>query len=370
MASAMGVAIGSLKGAARPWALALVLVLATFGASAQRTEGDRVEAKGLYAAEIIVNGQGEAERRVGISRALAQVLTKLTGDARVASRPGAGQELRRASSYVQGYDYRQDRGVGASGAPSFKTMLVVRFEKDAVDDMIAVLGLPVWPQPRPKPVLWLAINDGSGPRLVGVSRADAARPTLDQAVERGFALGLPAGDASEQALVGAIWRGDAAAVARVSKRYRPPMQLIGKLYRQEGGWIADWTFVDSGRVLSQSSQSGPNVRTVLASGADVAADALMERYAKPAQTSGPAGAYRITFVGVDSSDDFIRLSGYLQSLAVVRRVTPIRATPQALEYDLELISGMPGFQRMVERDGVLSDASDSTAGTAVYRLNR
>lgn len=367
MASAMGEAIGSLRGAARPWALALVLVLATFSASAQRTEGDRVEAKGLYAAEIIVNGQGEAERQVGFARALAQVLTKLTGDAQVASRPGVGQELRRAASYVQGYDYRQDRGVGASGAPSFKTMLVVRFDQEAVDDMVEVLGLPVWSRPRPRPVLWLAIDDGSGPRLVGVSRADAARPTLDQAVKRGFSLGLPAGDASEQALVGAIWRGDAAAVARVSKRYSPPMQLMGKLYRQGGGWAADWTFINAGRVLSQSSHSGANVRTVLATGADVAADALVERYAKPAETSGSAGIYRITFVGIDSADDFIRLSGYLQSLSVVRGLTPVQATPQGMEYDLDLISGIPGFERIVERDGVLSDEFDSVD---VYRLNR
>lgn len=367
MASAMGVAIGSLKGAARPWALALVLVLATFNASAQRTEGERVAAKGLYAAEISVNGQGEAERRVAFSRALVQVLTKLTGDARVASRPGAGQELRRAASYVKGYDYRQDRGVGASGAPSFKTMLVVRFDEEAVDDMVSVLDLPVWQQPRPRPVLWLAIDDGSGPRLVGVPRADAARPTLDQAVERGFSLGLPTGDASEQALVGAIWRGDAAAVARLSQRYRPPMQLMGKLYRKDRGWAADWTFIDAGRVLAQSSESGANVRSVLASGADVAADALVERYAKPAQASGPAGTYRLTFVGIDTADDYVRLSAYLQALSVVRGLTPARATPQSLEFDLELISGISGFQRMAERDGVLSNTAE---GSNVYRLNR
>ncbi|MDQ3286876.1 MAG: DUF2066 domain-containing protein [Pseudomonadota bacterium] len=365
MAIATGVAMGRLKRVVRPWIWACMLALAAFSAQAQRTEGDRVQSKGLYSAEIAVNGQGERERSVGFSRGLAEVLTRLTGDPQVNSRTGVGAELRKAGEYVEGYDYRQDQGVGASGAPSFKTMLVVRFDEEAVDDMVAVLGLPVWSQPRPKPVLWLAIDDGSGPRLVGVPRAQAARPTLDQAEERGFTLGLPAGHASEQALVGAIWRGDGAAVARASKRYSPPMQLIGKLYRKDGGWAADWTFQDAGRVLAQSSESGANVRTVLASGANVAANALVKRYAKPAETAGPPGTYRIAFVGLDSADDYVRLSGYLQTLSVVNGVTPVRATPERIEYDLELISGIPGFKRMVERDSVLSDASD---GSDVYRL--
>ena len=373
MASAMGVAIGRLKRSAWPVVWAAVLALASFSASAQRTEGDRVMAEGVYSAEIGVNGQGEAERRIGFSRALAQVLAKLTGDNRVAARPGVGAEIRKAGDYVSGYDYRQDRGVGPSGAPSFKTTLVVRFNEDEVDSLGAALGLPIWPQPRPKPVLWLAIDDGSGPRLVGLPRAEAARATLDRAVERGYALGLPGGNASEQAMVGAIWRGDTAAVARASQRYNPPMQLIGKLYRKEGGWAADWSFLDRGRVLAQWSESGASPRQVLATGADGAADALVKRYAKAPEASGPAGAYRVTFTGIDSADDYVRLSGYLQGLAVVQRLTPVAATARGVVFELQLISGLRGFQRMVERDGLLTgeSAESGVSGeSAVYRLKR
>jgi len=373
MASAMGVAIGRLARSARPVVWAAVLALASFSASAQRTEGDRVKAEGMYSAEVAVNGQGEGERRIGFSRALAQVLAKLTGDNRVTARAGVGAEIRKAGDYVSGYDYRQDRGVGPSGAPSFKTTLVVRFNEEEIDNLGAALGLPVWPQPRPKPVLWLAIDDGSGPRLVGLSKADAARATLDRAVERGYALGLPGGNASEQALVGSIWRGDTAAIARASQRYSPPMQLIGKLYRKAGGWAADWTFLDSGRVLAQWSESGASPRQLLATGADGAADALVKRYAKAAETTGPAGAYRVTFTGIDSADDYVRLSGYLQGLAVVQRMTPVRATERGVQFELQLISGLRGFQRLVERDDLLTGQSaepGESGESAVYRLQR
>ncbi|HEY4556066.1 MAG TPA: DUF2066 domain-containing protein, partial [Lysobacter sp.] len=180
-----------------------VLMVASFAAAAQRVEGDRVSAQGAYAAEVAVNGQGEAQRTNAFARGLVQVLTKVTGDRAVNARPGVGQELRRAREYVKGYDYRQDEGVSASGAPSFRTVLVVRYDEDKVRALIDTLGLPIWAEPRPKPVLWLAIDDGSGPRLVGLNRSNAARPVLDQAIARGYRLGLPAGSAAEQALVGA-----------------------------------------------------------------------------------------------------------------------------------------------------------------------
>ncbi|MGY1424190.1 DUF2066 domain-containing protein [Lysobacter sp. A289] len=337
------------------WVSTAALLLCSFGAAAQRVEGDRAAARGVYSAEVEVNGQGESERDIGFSRGLAQVLGKLSGDRDVGSEPAVNRELRQADKYVLGYDYRQDEGLSSSGAPSFKTTLVVRFDEEKVDALTAALGLPVWPQPRPKPVLWLAIDDGSGPRLVDLSRADAARSVLDRAQQRGYRLGLPNGSAAEQALVGAIWRGDSGVVARGSARYSPPMQLIGKLYRDGGAWKADWIFVDKGKVLSRWSESDANARQLMATGADGAADALMKRYAKRSQT-GPAGTYQVAFTGLDSADDYLRLAGYLQQLPVVSAMAPLRASAQQMEFNLELVSGLAGFELMVDGDGVLAGA--------------
>jgi hypothetical protein len=347
------------------WLMGLLLAGIAGVASAQRVEGDRAGAQGIYQAEVSVKGQGEAERNAGFARALAQVLGKLSGDRSAAAHPGVGQELRNARSYVDGYDYRQDQGVGHGGAPTFNTTLVVRFDRAKVDEIVAALGLPVWPQPRPKPVMWLAIDDGRGPRLVGLAQADAARPVLDRAIERGFRLGLPGGSAAEQAAVGAIWRGDTSAIARISARYQPPMQLIGKLYRNQAGWNADWTFIDGGRVLSKWSSADSNARRAMTAGADGAADALVRKYGRHA-TSGPAGSYRVLFIGIDTGDDYMRLSGYLQGLAVVRRITPLRATPEGLEVELELTSGLSGFRRMIGNADVLTE--DGEAEPPTFRL--
>ncbi len=343
-----------------PWWL-LALLLAFVGSSwAQRVEGDRASAQGSYEAEVPVNGQGPAERGAGFARALSQVLAKLSGDRSATGRPGVGQELRRAREYVDSYDYRQDEGISpTTGAPTFSTTLIVRFDKAKVDNIVGALGMPLWPQPRPKPVLWLAIDDGKGPRLVGLPKADAARAVLDRAKERGYGLGLPSGSAAEQAAIGAIWRGDTAAIARLSARYSPPMQLIGKLYRDKGGWTADWVFVDHGRVMSKWSSSDGNARRAMAAGADGTADALMRRYARRGTGAGPAGSYRVVFTGIDSSEDLMRLSGYLQRMSVVRRITPVRATPESLVLDLELSTGLSGFKRLLDDDVLVAGEGES-----------
>ena len=341
---------------------ACLWLLACVPAMAQRVEGDRAAASGAYEAEVAVRNQTDGERNGAFGRALAQVLANATGDRGAAQQPGVRDELGKAKGYVASYDYRQDEGVSATGAPSFQTTLVVRFKRDDVDGLIQMLGLPSWPTPRPKPVPWLGIDDGTGPRLVALAQVNAARAVLDQAKQRGYALGLPSGSAAEQAAVGAIWRGDTAAIASLSKRYSPPMQLIGKLQRGAGGWVADWTFVDKGKVLSSWQTKHADARRAMAGGADGAADALFKRYAK-AGSGGPAGNYRVRILGVDSADDYMRLSGYLAGVSIVKRVRPVLALPGELQLDLELATGVSGFARLVDRGEVLSTVSTGSDDT-------
>jgi len=334
--------------------LTLCLPVATMAQSGLRTEGDVATASGAYEAEVPVNSQGDADRNGALARALGNVLAKLSGDRSVITRPGVMQALRDAKNYVASYDYRQDQSTSATGAPSYRTMLVARFRQDDVDGLISALGLPLWPQPRPKPVVWLAIDDGSGPRLVTVQQANAARPLLNRAIERGYKLGLPTGSAAEQAVVGAIWRQDTAAVARASSRYAPPMQLVGKLYRDKtGGWVADWVFVDGGRELNKWSTNDSDARRAMAGGADGAADALVRRYAKAGAATGAAGSYIIVVTGLNSAEDYLRLAAGLRESPVVRNITPLRAAGDRLELSLELTTGLPGLNRMLGENGVI-----------------
>jgi len=333
--------------------LTLAGLMALTGAVlAQRVEGEHATAQGLYEAEVPVRSQSEGERQSGIARALVQVLDKLSGQDST-RHPGVSQELRRAGNYVEHFDYRQDEQADASGARTFATMLVVRFRQNDVDAIASALGLPLWLEPRPKPVLWLAIDDGrNGPRLVALRQNNAVRALLDRAIARGFRLGLPQGNADELALVDAIWADDIAAISQHSARYNPPMQLIGKLYRSTDGWVADWVFVDDGEVLARASRRDADARLAMAGGADVAADALSSRYARVPAKAQPSRQH-IAFTGINGTDDYVRLSARLQQMPLVRALRPLRAEPGRLEVELELVGGLDGFRQRAGDNGLV-----------------
>lgn len=343
-----------------------MLLLAMGTAQAQRVEGSRAAAQGPYEAEVSVRSQTAAERTNGFSRALIQVLATLTGERAPQQRPGVGEEIRNAKDYVASYDYRQDEGVSsATGAPTFGTTLIVRFRQAKVDELAKQIGTVAWPNPRPKPVLWLALDDGSGPRLVALPQVNVARTALDRAKARGFSLGLPQGNAAEQAIVGAIMRGDTAAVARISKAYSPPMQLIGKVQRAGAGWKGDWTFVDNGRVSGSSSNTDADARRVIAGGADVAAEALVRKYVRrvPPKPVARAENFQITFTGINSGEQYLRLIGYLERHPQVGRIVPVSAAPGSTVLVLELKEGLAGFRRAAAREGVVDAAGSDEAGT-------
>ncbi|MBS0218823.1 MAG: DUF2066 domain-containing protein [Proteobacteria bacterium] len=325
---------------------------------AQRVEGDRAVAEGQYATEVPVRNQSEAERNNGFSRALLKVLSGLSGERNPIARPGVADEIRNAKAYVTSFDFRQDEGVSTTGAPSFKTMLVVRFNPAMVNDLVGKTGMASWPEPRPKPVLWLAIDDGSGPRLVGLAQANAARPVLDRAKVRGYRLGLPTGNASEQVMAASIWRSDVAAVARASAAYDPPMQLVGKLYRAGTAWRGDWIFVDKGKVLARSSTSNADARTAMAGGADIAADALIRKYARPGkpvprQNSSDVSDFTIQLVGIGSSEDYLRAMAWLEAQPQIKRVVPVDATADGMHLRISVAGGGAGLATIAANGGVV-----------------
>ncbi len=74
----------------------------------------------------------------------------------------------------------------------------------------------------------------------------------------------------------------------------------------------------------------------------------------------------MTITGVNSTDDFIRLAAYLERAAVVKRATVLRATPDGLTYELELVSGLAGLSKAAAKDGVLEPVGDD--GSTTYHL--
>ncbi|MBB5209452.1 DUF2066 domain-containing protein [Chiayiivirga flava] len=318
----------------------------------------------LYEGEVPVDSQSAEQRNAALPAALAQVLVKVSGD-----RGAAGIAGGQGTALMQRYRYRQDV-VNVAGVPQIKLFLIASFDPAAVERLLAQAGRTVWPQPRQKPLLWLAIDDGSGARIVGEAQASAVAALRARAGQRGLALRLPKNDEQDQlaATPEAVQRGDAETLLAASARYGGAPLLIGRLQRSGAGWSASWLLHDGSRELARWSSDDANAMTALAGGGDGAADALARTYSTDI-LGGDAGRYAIAVQGLQRAEDYGRVLQTLRALPVVRAVVPGAVSGDRLELEVDLGTDVDGLARLLERGRVLRALSPGDAGTpAVFQL--
>jgi hypothetical protein len=112
--------------------VALLLVLAAPVMAAPST----------YSGEAPVTSQSESVRAGALKTALAEVVIRLSGDPGILARGDVASAVAEADKYVLQYRYRRDTTTDdATGASVQKLVLVAEFDSNAVDRMLAGLGL-------------------------------------------------------------------------------------------------------------------------------------------------------------------------------------------------------------------------------------
>ncbi len=310
----------------------------------------------LYRGEVELLSQGPSERRAAAARALAQVVVKLSGQPQAAAHPVVRRALGQAEAYVvsssdaEASDAPGNTAIG--GVPVLRARMAFDFDPGRVDALLVGAGLPFWGPERPQPLLWLAIDDGRGPRLVSAQQINVVKPLATRGLERGLRFGLPGGSAVEQAAVQTVWAQNAAPMAPLAARYGSDTLLLGRLQRGGAGWNADWLLVRGETELARWSFSDASPQLAIASGADGAADAIARRDAVAVVTGDPVRRV-VELTGLRSAQDAARVMGYLQTLPVVRELRVLEARPEGLRLELDLAVGVPAFQDFVAAGGVL-----------------
>lgn len=317
----------------------------------------------LYQASVSLISQGDAERQNATAQALAQVIIKLTGNTQAPLNTVIRKALPQASSLVvqsaantAPSDSEGNTAIG--GVPIYKTTLNVSFDPVAVDLLVAGAGLKYWTGARPKPMLWLAIDDGRGPRLVSAQQINVVKPLAAEGLNRGLHFLLPAGNGIEQAATTSIWNLDAAALAPLSARYQNDTQLLGKMYRSVSGWSIWWVLTQGGAEIARFPVTDADPQRAIATGADFVADTLAKREAVYLPI-GVGGSYLIDVVGIASQADFLRVMSYLQNQAVVQKASVVEVTADHLRLQLDLRVGVRGFRVLAESGDTLRALDDT-----------
>ncbi len=316
-----------------PWLMALTLWLLLGCSWAQ------AQALGSYEGEVAVASQSDADRAAALPQALAQVLQKLGGS------PAAAHGVD-AARLVQQYRYRQDVVNDEAGA-RVQQYLIARFDQAAVSGLLGARALPAQVGQRPQPIVWLAIDDGSGARIVSQDAAAAVLPLTSRGRQRGLELRLPRYDTAEQGTLKAmdLSAEETWAVDQLTLQYGGPA-LLGWMRRDAGGWVADWRLRQAGSELGRWRSQDAQATVVLAAGADGAADLLAQRTAQPV-FNGPAGRYRLVIEGLTDGASYATVMGLIARQPIVRSVQAIQADQGRLEVDVDLSSGVEGLVQLL-----------------------
>lgn len=224
-----------MRGMARPRRAFMIAVLLL--ALARAASADRVD--GLYQGTAIVTGQENLEERArGLSEALARVLIKASGDARVGEDAARAGMLARAGDYAVSYAY-QDRLAGKKlmdeqGTRERSYLLTVDFDPAKVDAALAALGRRPWGPERPRVLALFGIRDTVGAYVLGTesARGYGQRETLVAwAAKRGVPLVLPRMDEAERARLSFadLAAGESVPLARLKEEWRAPALLAGTM---------------------------------------------------------------------------------------------------------------------------------------------
>lgn len=311
----------------------------------------------LYTTTVELLSQGEKARQAAYSRALAQVINQLTGRTDAASQPvvrsamaNAGNWVIKTSGVEKASDSEGNTLVG--GAPVLKAKLQVSFDPNPVDSVIAAAGLRYWTGERPKPMLWLSIDDGRGPRLVTSKQLNVIKSLADRGMQRGMRFLVPSGSPTDLAALPAVVNLDGKALSQVNARYGNNTMLIGKVYRSVSGWSAWWALWQDGAELARWPITDTEARNVIAAGADNAANYFAKRDSSRLD-AGRAGVVRMEISGIQSLADYVSAMGFLQTHASVRAVDVEVATPGKLLLRVDLRSGVVAFRGLMRSSKVL-----------------
>ncbi len=318
------------------------------------------QALDAYEGEVAVVSQSEPDRLAALAAALGEVFVKRTGDPGAANDSRLSSALADAAALVQQFRYRQDERAG-------RTYLIARFEAGAVDRALSAAGRTLWPEPRPQPVVWLAIDDGRGPRLLGSAQAQAVAALTARATQRGLRLTYPLLDVEDQQRIDAakVWASDQTTAQAAAQRYNSSTVLMGKLYREGALWVAEWQVLQDGEQLARESTSNADSAIALAAGAELAANALSARYAIDLASAGSPGRFNIRVAGIGSAEDYARLLGQLRRMPIVREVDLTSAQADAMLLIIDMSTGIAGFTRSANGIGLLTVDQAANSDTSI-----
>lgn len=329
--------------------IALACVLACLAASPARA----ALVNGLYEARVPVADQSAAARAAALQQAFNAVLVKVTGN-RAAAGSLAGA-LGSPSQYVQQYRYEQTPADPAAPAAQPSLLLWAKFDAGVVGKALRVAHAPVWGAERPRTLVWLALPDAPGGRMLSaVDGGPLLQALNDAAQQRGIEIAFPQMDGPDHAALGVpdLTGSNLDRIRQASARYHADAVLAGVVTASGGQYAAHWQLLTADKTDSWDTPPGDEA-TVVVDGVHMAADRFAARYAIAADATDLDGV-ALEVDGVTSLDAYAKVLAYLTKLTPVRAVQVQRIAQGSVFYSVDVHGSLDNLESALALGGVLA----------------
>lgn len=286
-----------------------------------------------HTVKVPVEDRSNGARVQAEKTALAEMLTRLTGQVNVSELAGVDAILENAGTWVDQYSYVE---VGK------QQYLSLGFNETQLREELANVGAPLWSAVRPEVVVWWVKQHRD---LVSQEQANegAHQGLLAQAERRGVPLKFPLMDSEDRSHIAASdVRGQFYdQIARATERYNTALALA---VLQESDQRLRWQLLSKQQVLESGTLAANQEQRLGEQLATAVANALGERFAV---ASGELQEFTLAVKGINTLQHWRELEQILHGQAGVKHINLRTLDSQQLLLEVAYAGEPEQFKRLL-----------------------
>ncbi|MCS5570475.1 MAG: DUF2066 domain-containing protein [Pseudomonadales bacterium] len=313
----------------------------------------------LYDVEVPVATQSSSDTRAAAARALATVLTRVTGLKVIPRNPMVTTALRNPGRFYARYRFVRKAG-GAKDAMDQQTVLEVGFDPRTIQDLVRSAALPIWSANRPSVLAWIVLEEDVPSLAASDDTTPWVRTIKARSRDRGLLVQLPLMDLVDRERISGstVSGGFSEQILGASERYGAQYVLTARIWMDGGGlWRGVGGLMFEGR-QTNFAHEGETRDEVCEKVLDAVADELVQRFVVfGLHTEGIS----IWVSGITSVSEYGSLLRYLQSLEFIDRVDVAEVSIDRIRIVVHTRSTLRGLSELLYSDGVITrDASKNS----------
>ena len=313
----------------------------------------------LYDVEVPVATQSSSDTRAAAARALATVLTRVTGLKVIPRNPMVTTALRNPGRFYARYRFVRKAG-GAKDAMDQQTVLEVGFDPRTIQDLVRSAALPIWSANRPSVLAWIVLEEDVPSLAASDDTTPWVRTIKARSRDRGLLVQLPLMDLVDRERISGstVSGGFSEQILGASERYGAQYVLTARIWMDGGGlWRGAGGLMFEGR-QTNFAHEGETRDEVCEKVLDAVADELVQRFVVfGLHTEGIS----IWVSGITSVSEYGSLLRYLQSLEFIDRVDVAEVSIDRIRIVVHTRSTLRGLSELLYSDGVITrDASKNS----------